>query len=333
MKSRPIVNTLFTSAGRRVELLRAFRRAYQDLQLDGRIVALDLDPLAPALQVTDHACVVPRMDDPGYLSALTQVCAREQIDLVFPLIDPDIPFLARHRAAIEATGARVVVVPDRAVEIVDDKWRTYCFMRELGLPVPRSWLPEHLAGAELSWPLFIKPRFGSAGKGAFQVRDERELAFFLTYVDRPIVQECLPGPEITHDVVSDYEGRVLAVVSRQRIEVRWGEVSKGKTVCDLDVLRQCAALANALHAIGPITVQHMQREGQPFFTEINARFGGGAPLGFAAGVRSPQWLLALAAGLPIEVPALGSYQTGLYLSRFDDAVFLTEDECVQLRRG
>ena len=61
------VNVLFTSAGRRVELLRAFRRAYGDLGVEGEILAVDRDPLAPALREADRACLVPDVSDPGYL--------------------------------------------------------------------------------------------------------------------------------------------------------------------------------------------------------------------------------------------------------------------------
>ena len=89
----------------------------------------------------------------------------------------------------------------------------------------------------------------------------------------------------------------MAVVSRQRIEVRWGEVAKGKTIHAPEIIQHCVEIARKLHAIGPITVQYMNREGQPFYTEINARYGGGAPLGIAAGALSPNWFLALAAGL------------------------------------
>ena len=64
----------------------------------------------------------------------------------------------------------------------------------------------------------------------------------------------------------------------------------------------------------------------PRFTEINARLGGGLPLGIAAGVNSPLWLLARIAGIEVEIPPLGSYQRGLYLSRFDDSLFVTEAE-------
>lgn len=325
-----LVNVLFTSVGRRVELLRAFHQAYRDLELEGHIVAVDIDPLAPALQEADSPYIVPRLSDSSYIPALVEICQREQVHLVFPLIDPDIPVLARYRQEIETTGARVVVVSEDAANLTADKWQTYRFLKELGVPVPMSWLPKYLDPDDLDYPVFIKPRFGSAGKNTFKVRDKHDLAFFLDYVPDPIVQEYLPGPEITNDVVCDLEGEVLAVVLRQRIEVRWGEVAKGVTVYDPAIAEACVKIAQALPAVGPVTVQCMMKDGVPCFTEINARLGGGVPLGIAAGVDSPRWLLAKAAGLPVEIPPLGSYQTGLYLTRFDDSFFLTEAEREQM---
>jgi carbamoyl-phosphate synthase large subunit len=320
------VNVLFTSVGRRVELLRAFKQAYADLGLNGNIVAVDIDPLAPALQEADCPYIVPRLSESSYIPTLVEICRREQVHLIFPLIDPDILVLARHRQEFESVGARVVVVSEEAATTTADKWLTYQFFRRLDVPTPYSWLPEQIQNATLEYPVFIKPRFGSAGKQAFPARNEQELLFFLNYVPDPIVQEYLPGPEITNDVICDFEGNVLAVVSRQRIEVRWGEVAKGKTIYDPEIIHHCVTIAKGLKAIGPITVQCMLRDGKPYFTEINARFGGGVPLGIAAGVHSPHWFLALAAGLPVEVPPLGSYKVGLYLTRFDDSFFLTEEE-------
>lgn len=328
------VNVLFTSVGRRVELLRAFKQAYTDLGFGSNIVAVDIDPLAPALRQADRCYIVPSLCDPAYIHILTEICRREQVHLIFPLIDPDVPVLAGHRHQLEATGARVVVVSGKAATTAADKWLTNQFFRKWDIPAPRSWLPEQIHKADLKYPAFIKPRFGSAGKQGFKVHNERELAFFLDYVPEPIIQEYLPGPEITNDVICDFEGNVLAVVSRQRIEVRWGEVAKGKTIYDPEIIQHCVTIAKGLKAIGPITVQCMLRDAKPYFTEINPRFGGDAPLGIAGGVRSPHWLLALAAGLPVEIPPLGSYTVGLYLTRFDDSFFLTEEDyaCIASHR-
>jgi carbamoyl-phosphate synthase large subunit len=317
------INIAFTSVGRRVELLRLFRRAYQDLGLDGRIIALDIDPLAPALQVADGRYIVPRLDDPDFIPTLAQICRREHVNLILPRIDADLLVLCKGRQEIEQTGARLAMVSPEAAALACDKWRTYEFFRKLGLLTPRSWLAD-LAVHSVPYPLFIKPRFGNGGTGAYKVENPRELEFFLNYVPQPIVQELIPGPEITTDVICDLNGDVLAAVSRQRIEVRSGEVAKGVTICEPQVIAACVQIARELPAIGPINVQCMLKDGQPCFTEINARLGGGVSLGVRAGADWPRWFLARAAGLDVQIPPLGSYQTGLFLSRYDDSYFLTE---------
>jgi carbamoyl-phosphate synthase large subunit len=324
------VNVLFTSAGRRVELLSLFRTAYRSLNLEGHIVAVDIDPLAPALQSADRIYIVPRLDDQTYVPALVEICQREAVKLVLPLIDPDIPVLARARRELESVGARALVVSPEAANTAADKWETFKFFQELGLPTPKSWLAEDPTLSAAQFPLFVKPRCGSAGKNAFKVKDREELNFFLRYVPNPIVQEFIDGDEITSDVVCDLRGEVMAVVSRRRLEVRWGEVAKGVTVHNPQITGACVCIARALRAVGPLTVQCMVKAGELCFTEINARVGGGAPLGVFAGANWPRWLLAQAAGLDEPVPPATPYKVGLYISRFDDSVFLTEAQCEEM---
>jgi carbamoyl-phosphate synthase large subunit len=322
---------LFTSVGRRVELLRAFRQAYQELALQGRIVATDIDPLAPGLQVADQAYLVPECDDPGYVPTLAEIARRQAVHLIFPLIDPEIPVLAGAREALEAHGARLAVVPERAARIASDKWETYRFFSDVGVATAHSWIPPDLPPEPVPYPLFIKPRGGSAGRQAVRVEDRRQLDFYLQEIRQPIVQEYLPGPEVTSDVSCGLDGRLWAVVSRRRIEVRWGEVAKGRTIRNEAILQGCREIAAGLQATGPITVQCMLRGDQPYFTEINARFGGGLPLGIAAGVPSPRWYLAEAAGMPVEPPPLGTYQVGLYLTRHDESAFLSETDFARMQ--
>jgi carbamoyl-phosphate synthase large subunit len=330
-QSRPF-NILFTSAGRRVALLRSFRCAYEQLGLAGKILAIDIDPLASALQVADAFYIVPRIECPEYIPTLHDICVREDIRLIFPLIDLDIPVLARHRRVIEQTGARLAVIPSESVDIVGDKWMTFHFFQRLGLPTPATWLAADPAVLQQSFPLFIKPRRGSASQHVYKVRNRKELDFFSEYVPDAVIQEFLPGPEITSDVVCDLDGKVLTVVSRQRIEVRSGEVAKGVTLHDAFIEAACRKIAQALPAVGPITVQCILKDKRPYLSEINARMGGGFPLGIKAGVDSPKLLLARIAGLPVDMTYTGDYVSGLHFTRYDDAFFLSQAEHEQIAR-
>jgi carbamoyl-phosphate synthase large subunit len=320
------VNVLFTSVGRRVELVRAFRRAYRELGLDGAIVGVDVDPLAPALRECDEAWMVPRGDEPHYVAKLVELCADRRITLLFPLIDPEIPLLAHHRDELEATGARALVIPGPAAQVTADKLATAQLFDRLGVPAPAWCSAERARAGDVAFPAFVKPRFGSAGAHAHRVDDAEELGFWLARVTEPIVQEHLPGPEVTSDVLCLEDGEVASIVSRRRLEVRTGEVAKGVTVHDERIVEHCATIAHELRARGPITVQCLLRAGgEPGFTEVNPRFGGGLPLAMAAGMHAPEWLLAHAAGLQVDLPPLGSYEVGLYMTRYDDSFFLTEE--------
>lgn len=318
------VNVLFTSAGRRVELVRAFRQAYRDTSIRGRILATDIDPLAPALHEADTGFLVPPLGDPDYVPTIARLCRDENVRLVFPLIDPDIPALAHGRSEIEASGARLAAVSARAADLTRDKWATYQWLSAQQVPTPRTWLGSDVSTGSPAFPLFVKPRYGSAGKQGFRAETAHQLTFFLGYVPEPIVQEFAAGPEVTNDVVCGLGGELWAIVSRRRIEVRWGEVAKGETIHDEAVRAHCETIARRLPAVGPITVQCLMHDGRPLFTEINARFAGGSPLGFAAGVPAPRWYLEQAAGRPVTPPPLGSYRAGLYLSRYDDSLILDE---------
>ena len=320
-----IVKVLFTSAGRRVELLQAFKKAFSELDIQGEIIATDINPLAPSLYFSDKVYIVPPSTDPKYPYVLQNIALKEKIDLIFPLTDLDISILANIKQELQRYGIRAVVVDKQIAEMTSDKLLTYKFFKDIGVPTPASWTPsEVLEQTNIDFPLFIKPRFGSASKQTFKVNNRQQLEFFAQYIDKPIIQEFLPGPEVTTDVVCDFGGNVLGVVSRQRLEVRAGEVSKGKTIYDPLIIKYASLIACSMNAIGPITIQSIYKDKKPFFTEINARFGGGAPLGFAAGVDAPKWLLALAAGLFPDIPPIGEYRKNLFMVRYDKSLFLTE---------
>ena len=66
-------SVLLTCAGLRVDVVRAFREALDGLGWDGDVVAVDANPLAPALVKADRGVVVPPASSPDYLPALAEL--------------------------------------------------------------------------------------------------------------------------------------------------------------------------------------------------------------------------------------------------------------------
>lgn len=313
------MHVLVTSAGRRVALVRAFQAA---LAGAGQVVAADVDRTAPALYAADAGVLVPPVTDPDYVDRLLDVVLAHQIRAVVPTIDPELPVLAAARPRLAAAGAEVLVMDPPAVAIAADKLATAELVARLGLGAPRTLLPppDRELPLDLSLPVVVKPRHGSASQGVQICHTRAALVRALCGGDL-VVQECLSGPEVTVDILGDLNGQVLAAVPRQRLKVRAGEVERGITIAAPALLNQAVIIAGALRPRGAINLQCFLTPDGPRFTEVNARFGGGYPLTQAAGVDFAALLCRCLRGEAIA-PCLGAYQAGVLMLRFDDAVVL-----------
>lgn len=322
MAQKPL-NILFTSVGRRVALLRHFRSTFARLNISGRLLGVDVSADAPALHELDDARLICRIDDPRYIDSLVGLCAREEVQLLFPLIDTDLLKLSRGRPDFARVGTNAVVCDPELIEATSNKYKTHDLFASLGIDTPAVFELDHGLEPAYHYPLFIKPLDGSASKGIFKINTARELFFFREYVERPILQEYVSGREFTLDMLYDFNGALRCIVPRRRIEVRSGEVSKSVIDMDPAVMEAGWALGNKLQgARGVINVQCIRTaEGRVSFIEINPRFGGGTPLSLYAGADFPRWLLQMARGDDPGDLRL-AFTPGLYMLRFDDAVFL-----------
>lgn len=318
------MNILISSAGRRVILVREFRKALRRLKISGNVVAIDISNTAPALYAADRAFVVPGVCDKEFPGALFEIVKKEKIDLILPTIDPELPVYARLKGDIEArTGARVAVSSPEVVDICMDKYKSFQFLSSIPVPTPHTFTRTGILPADISWPLFAKPRCGFASVNTFTVGDREEFEYLAKKYPDLIFQEHIQGKEYTVDLLSDFKGQVIHVVPRERLEVRAGEVTRSRTERNYDIMASARTIAEKLGSTGPITLQCLLREGIPYFFEINPRVGGGIVASIAAGANTPLLLLQMRQGRHIR-PRVGRFRDNHYMLRYDDALYETE---------
>jgi carbamoyl-phosphate synthase large subunit len=318
-------NILFTSAGRRVSLVKYFKEALKELFLDGKIVTADMQNNAPAAWVGDIHELLPRVTDECYIARLLEICNKHEIKLLIPLIDTELQVLADHRLEFESIGTCVLISSPEVIRICYDKSKTASFFESIQVNAPKTVNAQQtLSNPDAYYPLMLKPANGSSSVGVTKINNAEELKFFLKYIPNPIVQEYIIGQEYTVDVLMDFQGKAHAAVPRLRIETRAGEVSKGMTVKDRDIMMIAKKVAEALPgAIGCITMQcFVTREDQLVFIEINPRFGGGIPLSLAAGAKYPETIIQWLLEKPSNWTVMDDWQDGLVMLRYDDAYFV-----------
>ena len=321
-------NILFTSIGRRVFLVQHFKKVLLDLGLEGKLVGADMSLSAPAMHVIDKKYQICRVMDRDYVPQLLDICTRENIKLLIPLIDTELLVLAEHKGQFGKMGVTALVSEPKVIQITVNKYNTYKFFVKHDIDTPQVFnTNEVLKKRDINYPLLMKPVDGSASKGIIKINNKKELKFFKERIPNPILQEYIDGYEYTLDILADFSGTVRCVVARRRLEVRAGEVSKGMTEKDEEIITAGKKAVEALKgAIGPITAQgFLTEEGKFKLIEINPRFGGGYPLAIKAGADYPRWIIEMMLGRDPEIK-LDGWDDGLVMLRYDEAVFVKYED-------
>src|SRR5579862_2837131 len=240
------VNVLITAASRRVPLVRAFRNAVERLGR-GRVITTDINPMSPALYFGHKHHIVPLTTDRYYIPHIEGICDAEDITLVIPTIDDELPTFGRARDRFSQLGIAVAVSSEKTSITCNDKYETFLFCQANGIQTSKTRLAADVEFTSICYPVYVKPRFGRGSVNVFAVHNEAQLRLFLDYVPDAIVQDHLAGTEFTVDVLSDFAGRMLSIVPRERLVIRAGVSDKGITRNNPDVIAFAADVAEKLH--------------------------------------------------------------------------------------
>ena len=304
------MNILFTCAGRRTYLLKYFK---ENLTEGDKIIATDMQLSAPALQVADVKLQVPAVYDPNYIDITLDICKKHTVNALISLNDLELPILANNKHLFEELGVKVIVSSSEVIDICFDKYKTAQWIESIGLKSPKTYIrledaKKALETGEISFPLFMKPRWGSGSIGLESISDMEDLDIYYNILMKKIkktilatasvgneyilIQEKLTGNEYGLDVMNDLDGNNVGVSVKQKLAMRSGETDKAITLDLPDVKQMGERIGKELRHIGNLDVDIMQRaNGDYCILELNPRFGGGFPFSYEAGVNLPKAII------------------------------------------
>jgi carbamoyl-phosphate synthase large subunit len=305
-------------------------RALEDEPLT--LLAGDIDPYAAGLYLVgpERRAILPRGDDPRFADELLARCAREDVRVLVPTVDSELLPLARRRDEFAAAGVALVLASQDTLAVCLDKWALdeRCRGR---VRVPATAVADaRLDPGAVELPAIVKPRAGSGSRGIRLVERRAELEA-LERDGTLLVQEHLPGPEHSLDVLARSDGHVAAVVPRARLKIDSGIAVTGRTLHDdaLDAFAREVAAAIGLTTVANVQVK-ADADGEPALLEVNARFPGTMPLTVAAGVDMPRLAVGEALGDPIPDGPLPFADVAMV--RFFQERFFTFDDIEALQR-
>ena len=267
-------------------------KSIQDSSLDCNVTGTDYFPSAVGLYWVDKGYILPdilkeEIKDSEWIDALINVINQEEIDIVFPGLDFEIPILAKNKSAIEKeTGAILLVSSKEVVKIGDDKWETVNYLKNNGFNYPNSSLENTVESFIQSnpFPLIVKPRFGHTSENVFLVKNKKELNEAVKTCDKPIIQEYIQDSEKEYTCGATYiDNEIITLISLRRT-LKNGNTQRAYCEKTDKIDEYIRKLTLSLKPYGPLNFQLRVTERGPVVFEINPRFSGTTPIRALFGV-------------------------------------------------
>jgi len=330
------MNILFTCAGRRNYLINYFKTA---LNGKGKVFTADMQASAPAMVDSDKAFIVPPIYEDNYINSLKEICLVNNIVAIISLNDLELPILTKEIKMFKGIGTKIIISSPRVIDICFDKWKTCSFLSSIKLNFPRTYISynkaiEAVKKSELTFPLIIKPRWGSASIGIEEVDNIDGLFYSYEllllkikksmlskassedYEHSILIQEKLIGIEYGIDIINNLNGDYQTTIVKKKLAMRAGETDKAITQFNDELSSIGSKIGTNLKHIGNLDCDVFYNGKTYTILELNPRFGGGYPFSHLAGVNLPAAMIKWLDG-KVNVREFLQYEEGMAFSKYD----------------
>ena len=275
-----------------------------------RLIGADMKKDDTILQMCDMYYPVPRADSPDYVDSLLDVCQKEHVEVLLPVMSAEIEKLSKNKERFKRIGTIVSVSELKQLKIANNKLALLDYLEKENFPFPQHMMINSFddidkAITELGSPCVFKMNEGSGSRGMriidptksrldvflhekpnsvyTTVKDFKEM---LSESEIPPMHamEYLPGREYTVDILAN-QGKVLYSLCRRGLNIQSSIILDGIVEYKPEITEMCSKVVSKLGLHGNIGFDIKEREdGTPIIIECNPRITAGVSEFTASGV-------------------------------------------------
>lgn len=314
------MNILILSCGARNKIVQYFKK---EVSNKGLVIATDSDYLAPALYEADKYFIVPRIDDKEYLPCILKICRENNIKIVFSLIDPELSLLAKNKKTFLDIGVTPIISEPEFVDLSFDKYDMYEFFVRNNIDTIKSYIEKEKffkdeKMGKISYPVFVKPRKGSASSNVSKVSSEEEIILLFNKYNDLMIQEYMDGTEYGADIYIDMiSGETVSIFIKEKLKMRSGETDKSVSKKIEEIFKNIEMFIKKTKFKGILDIDIFEVNNKYYISEINPRFGGGYPHAYESGVNIPQMIVNNAYGV-VNDNKIGQYDEEIFMMKYNE---------------
>lgn len=288
-----------------------------------KVIVTDCSRFAPALYIADGYYIVPEITTNNYLITLLDICQKENIHAVLPLLENELTLIARNKQLFKEKNILTVISDFNKINLCRDKFLFSKYLKQNNISTIEtySFNDTETALKQINQPIFIKPRYGCGSIGTIKIDNPKLLNFFMHNVkEEMVLQPYIDGEEFGVDAYIDLKSKKLvSIFAKKKLRMRAGETEKSISAKDSELFSVVNRTLDLLGLVGPVDIDIMKYKGIYYVLEINPRFGGGYPHAYECGVNFP-YLLSVNAKHKENVRRIGNYKEGVVALKYSELI-------------
>lgn len=318
------INAKPDNPGPGLAVARCLREAKE---FNGRIIGLGYDGLDPGFYLHDYFDAAyllpyPSSGDDALINALKNIRRQEDIDILLPCLDAELPGMVRLAPVLREMGLQFFL-PDQEQLRLRNKDRLKELAEHAGIECPET---KAITNAGFfykcqdqgwSFPFVVKGLFYDA-RIVHSVEEATDAyrSIAAQWGFPVLVQKLVNGEEYNLTAVGDGEGNLLGAVMMKKMAVTdKGKAWAGISIDDQALYDASVALVSAIRWRGPLEVEVIRdHQGRYQLIEINPRFPAWIYLSVGVGRNLPLILLQLV--LQQSIPEFDEVKSGVLFVRY-----------------
>lgn len=294
-------------------------KCLKDTKYNLKIIGTDMDPYAAGRIYVEKFFHSPgAWENETYLDFIKKLIEEENVQYILPTTETEIEVYNVCRDYFEAKNIKLFINNPFIIETFLDKYETVNFLKNNGLPYPRTYILETYNN-ELSFPLLLKLRKGWGGKGAVVIKDAEELIFFKKRTNNAIIQEIVGTPDDEYTVGVFSTGSKVYSIAFKRF-LGYGSLTKvAKLVEDVAIKNLAETIAKTSFLEGSLNIQLRKTDKGYVPLEVNPRFSSTVYFRHCFGFQDVKWWIDLKEGRNIEYAL--KYREGVAVRTISETFF------------
>ncbi|MCP4049669.1 MAG: ATP-grasp domain-containing protein [bacterium] len=308
-------------------------KALNKTKLDVEIIKICAYHNSSWLYKDDFSYIAPLAASKEYVQYLINIMNKLNIDVFFPCIDSEMYKIACNRELIQnSTNTLVCIDSICNINICNDKYETYRFLKLNGFPCPETILPSTIDEIHdfidmLGFPIIVKKRMGQGGKDIQIVNSYADARSFIGKEDY-ILQEflCSEDDEYTSGIYVGDDGEVKGICTLRR-ELKNGTTYRAERIIDSNLEASIKEIAVKM-GMTYLNIQSRDKGGVLYPFEFNGRFSG--TTGIISRVFNAPEMYIREKILKEKIPIITSEEK-FYVMRYYEELYVTPEQMNQLK--